>query len=213
MVVERYCESWVFQHNNPATAWTQTTLNRDQQITQEAYIMSCQICFHEFQSLCNYFSTKLVSWLLNSIFRFRFTCTKLCESQDRILLSDNEFNNFWYLFSFWDLFVNFSRQNIPDELKLVFLLLISTCLDPPSVEPYRWDQTDITKWPVSIAHLKYLCYLWLLTMFAVRMTSESVQPPKWSRPRNDPQPWNDPQIDPEMIPTFLLVDPEMIPKE
>ena len=32
-------------------------------------------------------------------------------------------------------------------------------------------------------------------------------------PRNDPQPWNDPQIDPEMIPTFLLVDPEMIPKE
>ena len=40
-----------------------------------------------------------------------------------------------------------------------------------------------------------------------------VQPPKWSRPRNDPRPWNDPQIDPEMIPTFLLVDPEMIPKE
>ena len=38
-------------------------------------------------------------------------------------------------------------------------------------------------------------------------------------PRNDPdpemipQPWNDPQIDPEMIPIFLLVDPEMIPKE
>ena len=30
-------------------------------------------------------------------------------------------------------------------------------------------------------------------------------------PRNDPQPWNDP--DPEMIPTFLLVDPEMILKE
>ena len=29
----------------------------------------------------------------------------------------------------------------------------------------------------------------------------SVQPPKWSRPRNDPQLWNDPQIDPEMIPT------------
>ena len=34
-----------------------------------------------------------------------------------------------------------------------------------------------------------------------------VQPPKWSRPRNDPQ------IDHEMIPTFLLVEPEMIPKE
>ena len=33
------------------------------------------------------------------------------------------------------------------------------------------------------------------------------------RPRNDPQPWNDPQIDPEMIPTFLLVDPEMIPTQ
>ena len=32
-------------------------------------------------------------------------------------------------------------------------------------------------------------------------------------PRNDPQPWNDPQIDPEMIPIFLLVDPEMIPKD
>ena len=31
--------------------------------------------------------------------------------------------------------------------------------------------------------------------------------------RNDPQPWNDPQIDPEMIPTFLLVDPEMIRKK
>ena len=39
----------------------------------------------------------------------------------------------------------------------------------------------------------------------------SVQPPKWSRPRNDPQPWNDPQIDPEMIPISLHVDPEMIP--
>ena len=30
-------------------------------------------------------------------------------------------------------------------------------------------------------------------------------------PRNDPQPWNDPQIDPEMIPISLHVDPEMIP--
>ena len=35
--------------------------------------------------------------------------------------------------------------------------------------------------------------------------------PKWYRPRNDPQPWNDPQIDPEMIPISLHVDPEMIP--
>ena len=32
-------------------------------------------------------------------------------------------------------------------------------------------------------------------------------------PRIDPKPWNDPQIDLEMIPTFLLVDPEMIPRE
>ena len=31
------------------------------------------------------------------------------------------------------------------------------------------------------------------------------------RPRSDPQPWNDPQIDPEMIPISLHVDPEMIP--
>ena len=38
-----------------------------------------------------------------------------------------------------------------------------------------------------------------------------VQPPKWSRPRNDTQPWNDPQIDPEMIPISLHVDPELIP--
>ena len=38
-----------------------------------------------------------------------------------------------------------------------------------------------------------------------------VQPPKLFRPRNDPQPWNDPQIDPEMIPISLHVDPEMIP--
>ena len=30
-------------------------------------------------------------------------------------------------------------------------------------------------------------------------------------PRNDPQPWNDPQIDPEMIPISLDVDREMIP--
>ena len=30
-------------------------------------------------------------------------------------------------------------------------------------------------------------------------------------PRNDPQPWNDPQFDPEMIPISLHVDPEMVP--
>ena len=33
------------------------------------------------------------------------------------------------------------------------------------------------------------------------------------QPWHDPQPWKDPQIDPEMIPIFLLVDPEMILKE
>ena len=30
-------------------------------------------------------------------------------------------------------------------------------------------------------------------------------------PRNDPQTWNDPQMDPEMIPISLHVDPKMIP--
>ena len=45
------------------------------------------------------------------------------------------------------------------------------------------------------------------------LDTQYVQPPKWSRPQNDPQPSNDRQIDPEMIPIFLLVDPEMIPKE
>ena len=45
----------------------------------------------------------------------------------------------------------------------------------------------------------------------------SVQPPKWSRPRNDTQTLNDPQTrprndtDPEMIPNSLHADPEMIP--
>ena len=29
-------------------------------------------------------------------------------------------------------------------------------------------------------------------------------------PRNDPQTWNDPQMDPEMIPISLHVDPKMI---
>lgn len=42
------------------------------------------------------------------------------------------------------------------------------------MEPYKWDDTDITKWPVSIAHLKNLCNLWLLTMFAVRMTCDGI---------------------------------------
>ena len=44
-------------------------------------------------------------------------------------------------------------------------------------------------------------------MFPVNIMKNTVQP------RNDPQPWKDPQIDPEMIPIFLLVDPEMILKE
>ena len=45
----------------------------------------------------------------------------------------------------------------------------------------------------------------------LKTTGAAVQPPKWSRPRNDPQLWNDPQIDTEMIPISLHVDPEMIP--
>ena len=49
-------------------------------------------------------------------------------------------------------------------------------------------------------------------MFKVMCTAPEIIPiPKWFRPRNDPQPWNDPQIDPEMIPISLHVDPEMIP--
>ena len=57
------------------------------------------------------------------------------------------------------------------------------------------------------------------TAWNVRLLSGSVQPPKWSRPRNDPQPWNDPQIDHEMIPTpkwspfFFLSTPKWSPKE
>ena len=49
------------------------------------------------------------------------------------------------------------------------------------------------------------------TRTAVKTTS--VVPTFWElySPRNDPQPWNDPQIDPEMIPISLHVDPEMIP--
>ena len=27
--------------------------------------------------------------------------------------------------------------------------LYSACVDPPSVEPNKWDRNDITKWPVS----------------------------------------------------------------
>ena len=45
------------------------------------------------------------------------------------------------------------------------------------------------------------------TVFPVNIMENTVQP------RNDPQPLKDPQIDPEMIPIFLLVDLEMILKE
>ena len=45
--------------------------------------------------------------------------------------------------------------------------------------------------------------------FGMKRTQKIVQPPKLGRPRNDPQPWNNPQIDPEMIPIARLVDPEI----
>lgn len=137
--------------------------------------MSCQICCHEFQSLCNYLSTKLVTWLLNSIFCLRFTWTNLCEKQDLIFSSDNELTIYWYssyLLNFLDLFVNLSREKF--LITEAGFLLNSTCLEPPSVEPYKWDSTDITKWPVSIAHLKCLCHLWVLTKFAVGRTCEMI---------------------------------------
>ena len=73
----------------------------------------------------------------------------------------------------------------------------------------------------------YFGYDWIITIMGYRKHELStinmlyslrkncnitpVQSPKWSRPRNDPQPWNDPQIDPEMIPISLHVDLEMIP--
>ena len=68
--------------------------------------------------------------------------------------------------------------------------------------------------------LKWVIAIWLVSLTVdldisyesgtSKVVSLSVQPPKWSRPRNDPQPWNDPQIDPEMIPISLHVDLEMI---
>ena len=67
--------------------------------------------------------------------------------------------------------------------------------------------------------LKWGIAIWLLSLTVdisyesgtSKVVSLSVQPPKWSRPRNDRQPWNDPQIDHEMISISLHVDPEMIP--
>ena len=56
------------------------------------------------------------------------------------------------------------------------------------------------------------------TCHGFQSTVGSVQPPKWYWPRNDPQPWNDPQIDPEMIPTpkwsplFFLSTPKWSPR-
>ena len=166
--------------------------------TSETQIMSCQICCHEFQSLCNYLSTKLVTWLLNSIFCLRFTWTNLCEKQDLIFSSDNELTIYWYssyLLNFLDLFVNLSRKKI--LITEAGFLLNSTCLEPPSVEPYKWDSTDITKWPVSIAHLKCLCHLWVLTKFAVGRTCEMIFF-KWS--------WDDEFDDHTHNETFAIMD-------
>ena len=62
-------------------------------------------------------------------------------------------------------------------------------------------------------YLHFSCFHPDHCMRAICTAPEMIPTPKWSptlkwspnRPRNDPNP--------EMIPTFLLVDPEMIPKE
>ena len=67
----------------------------------------------------------------------------------------------------------------------------------------RFIDSKWTFWPNASDMNKWVC---------------PIQPPKWSRPRNDPQPWNDPQIDPEIIlalkwsPLFLLSTPKWSPR-
>ena len=63
-------------------------------------------------------------------------------------------------------------------------------------------------WFTWLCVVRYIILTTVITRIIVNKST--VQPPKWSRPRNDPQPWNDPEIDPEMTPIFLLVDPENI---
>ena len=43
---------------------------------------------------------------------------------------------------------------------MLAFLLNSTCLEPPSVEPYKWNATDITQWPVSIAQVSVIYGYW-----------------------------------------------------
>ena len=50
--------------------------------------------------------------------------------------------------------------------------------------------------------------LWRRDLYSPR---NDLKPRNDAQPPNDPQPRNDPQIDPEMIPMSLPVDPEMIP--
>ena len=85
---------------------------------------------------------------------------------------------------------------------------------------FRWN--SIQKWVIEGKLL-----LWSsVQLWAVKegeFGRWSVQAPKWSRPRNDPQPQNDPQTGPEMIPalkwsqpwndpsTEMIPNPEMIP--
>ena len=88
-----------------------------------------------------------------------------------------------------------------------------------SVRSHELTKMQETSWPVL---LRSFVQAFILSSLALKQRlgatqngkggfARTVQPPKWSRPRNDPQPWNDPQIDPEMIPISLHVDPEMIP--
>ena len=75
----------------------------------------------------------------------------------------------------------------------------------------KWD--SIQKWVIEGKLL-----LWSsVQLWAVKEGEFgrcSVQAPKWSRPWNDPQPQNDPQTGPEMIPALKWspTGPEMIPR-
>ena len=67
----------------------------------------------------------------------------------------------------------------------------------------RFIDSKWTFWPNASDMNKWVC---------------PIQPPKWSRPRNDPQPWNDRQIDPEIIlapkwsPLFFMSTPKWSPR-
>ena len=98
-------------------------------------------------------------------------------------------------------------------------LIVDTklCIQIPSVLCERGLNTNKSK---TYSIIGAYCFLRETTYFVLKEKTclnctapEMIPTPKWSptlkwspnRPRNDP--------DPEMIPTFLLVDPEMIPKE